>query len=146
MSAPSTIIELVERFERNLHLYKAGSYNETQVRREFIDPFFETLGWDVANKRGYAEAYKDVIHEFSLKTTDTKEAPDYCFRIGGTRNELNEKVISIMYDKQKLKLTRTPQEKTALQRQIESTDKQIDNLVYRLYGLTEEEIKIVEGE
>jgi type II restriction/modification system DNA methylase subunit YeeA len=32
-----------------------------------------------------------------------------------------------------------------LQRQIDATDKQIDNLVYQLYNLTEEEIKIVEG-
>jgi hypothetical protein len=36
-------------------------------------------------------------------------------------------------------------EKTALQRQIEATDRQIDSLVYELYGLTEEEIRIVEG-
>lgn len=28
--------------------------------------------------------------------------------------------------------------------QISATDKQIDNLVYELYGLTDEEIKIVE--
>ena len=40
---------------------------------------------------------------------------------------------------------RTPQEKESLQRQIAATDRQIDNLVYELYGLTEEEIKIVEG-
>ncbi len=32
-----------------------------------------------------------------------------------------------------------------LEMQIEATDKEIDALVYRLYGLTEEEIKIVEG-
>lgn len=32
-----------------------------------------------------------------------------------------------------------------IQRQIEATDKQIDTLVYELYGLTEEEIEIVEG-
>ena len=38
---------------------------------------------------------------------------------------------------------RTPHEKTALQRQIEATDGQIDALVYELYGLTEEEISIV---
>jgi hypothetical protein len=31
-------------------------------------------------------------------------------------------------------------------RQIVATDKQIDKLVYELYGLTEEEIRIVEGE
>jgi len=40
---------------------------------------------------------------------------------------------------------KTDQEKTALQRQIDATDRQIDQLVYELYGLTEEEIKIVEG-
>jgi len=34
----------------------------------------------------------------------------------------------------------------ALQRQIDATDRQIDRLVYELYGLTEEEIKIVEEE
>ena len=31
-----------------------------------------------------------------------------------------------------------------VQRKIEETDKEIDNLVYRLYGLTEDEIKVVE--
>lgn len=35
--------------------------------------------------------------------------------------------------------------KTALQLQIDATDRQIDRLVYELYGLTEEEIGIVEG-
>jgi hypothetical protein len=35
-------------------------------------------------------------------------------------------------------------ERTMLQRQIEATDRQIDALVYELYGLTEEEIGIVE--
>jgi hypothetical protein len=38
---------------------------------------------------------------------------------------------------------KTAHEKTALQRQIEATDQQIDQLVYELYGLTEEEIRIV---
>ncbi len=34
---------------------------------------------------------------------------------------------------------------TALQQQITATDKQIDALVYELYGLTEEEVRVVEG-
>ncbi len=38
-----------------------------------------------------------------------------------------------------------PDEKERLQRQIAMTDRQIDALVYELYGLTEEEIKILEG-
>lgn len=36
-------------------------------------------------------------------------------------------------------------EKTLLQRQVEATDASIDKLVYELYGLTAEEIAIVEG-
>jgi len=84
MSAPAIITDLIERFERNLSSYKSGLYNETQVRLEFINPFFEALGWDVSNVKGYAEAYKDVIHEYSQKTGDTVKVPDYCFRIGST--------------------------------------------------------------
>lgn len=44
-----------------------------------------------------------------------------------------------------LAAAQTPAEKTVLQRQIEATDAQIDALVYALYGLSEAEIKIVEG-
>ncbi len=82
---PKQLEELVERFERNIESYSNQAYNETQVRREFIDPFFEALGWDVANKAGYAEAYKDVIHEDAIKMGGATKAPDYCFRIGGAR-------------------------------------------------------------
>jgi hypothetical protein len=40
---------------------------------------------------------------------------------------------------------RTPQEQEMVKREIESTDREIDQLVYELYGLSEDEIKIVEG-
>jgi len=85
MPAPQIILELIERFERNIESYKSNGYNETQVRREFIDPFFEALGWDVNNTAGHAEAYKDVIHEDAVKVSGVTKAPDYSFRIGGQR-------------------------------------------------------------
>jgi len=85
MAVPKKVRELVELFERNREAYRSGRYNETQLRVEFIDPFFESLGWDVHNKEGYAEAYKDVIHEDAIKVGGATKAPDYCFRIGGTR-------------------------------------------------------------
>ena len=44
----------------------------------------------------------------------------------------------------KSKDARLEQERTMLSRQIEATDTQINTLVYELYGLTEEEIAIVE--
>ncbi|MBN9542722.1 MAG: N-6 DNA methylase [Alphaproteobacteria bacterium] len=46
----------------------------------------------------------------------------------------------------KLVATNNPNDKTKIQRQIEATDKEIDFLVYKLYGLTDEEIRIVEEE
>ena len=45
---------------------------------------------------------------------------------------------------QQLAAAMTPHEKTVLETQITATDRQIDRLVYDLYGLTEDEIKIVE--
>jgi hypothetical protein len=39
---------------------------------------------------------------------------------------------------------KTPHDKESLQRQIDATDRQIDQLVYELYGLTDDEIRIVE--
>jgi type I site-specific restriction endonuclease len=84
-SAPKEVVDLVERFDRNLDAYRSSAYNETRLRREFVDPFFRALGWDVDNESGAAEAYKDVIHEDSIKIGGATKAPDYCFRIGGTR-------------------------------------------------------------
>src|SRR6266481_8529064 len=82
---PQRVLELVERFDRNREAYRSPNYNETQLRREFLDPLFKSLGWDIDNEQGYAEAYKDVVHEDAIKVGEATKAPDYCFRIGGTR-------------------------------------------------------------
>ncbi len=85
MAAPQAVTDLVERFERNRESYQSSGYNETQLRREFLDPLFVALGWDVDNRQGHAEAYKDVIHEDAIKVGGATKAPDYCFRVGGRR-------------------------------------------------------------
>lgn len=54
---------------------------------------------------------------------------------------LVDKMLSLNKQLQKIK---SNSERIALQRQIDATDKQIDDLVYKLYNLTPEEIKIVE--
>ncbi|MBN2580530.1 MAG: Eco57I restriction-modification methylase domain-containing protein [Pirellulales bacterium] len=83
MAVPSVVEELVERFEAHRVTYQSEQYNEAQLRGEFINPLFEALGWDVYNKKGYAEAYKEVIHEAAIKIGGRTKAPDYCFRAGG---------------------------------------------------------------
>ncbi|MFH0980206.1 MAG: TaqI-like C-terminal specificity domain-containing protein [Planctomycetota bacterium] len=82
---PQVVLDLVARFREHREDYQRQAYNEAQVRREFIDPFFKALGWDVFNEGGLAEAYKDVIHEDAIKVGGSTKAPDYCFRIGGVR-------------------------------------------------------------
>lgn len=58
--------------------------------------------------------------------------------------QATERVREMLDLQKRLANAKTTHEKTLLQRQIASTDHQIDQLVYELYGLTEEEIKIVE--
>ena len=79
------LTHLIAKFEQNLESYRNPAYGEAEVRVEFINPLFEALGWDVTNKAGIAEAYKDVIHEDAVKVGGATKAPDYSFRIGGTR-------------------------------------------------------------
>ncbi|MEN8219893.1 MAG: TaqI-like C-terminal specificity domain-containing protein [Pseudomonadota bacterium] len=76
---------LVERFTSQLDTYKQSSYNETQTRTDFINPFFKALGWDVNNEQGLAETYRDVVHEDALKIGRATKMPDYSFRVGGVR-------------------------------------------------------------
>ena len=56
--------------------------------------------------------------------------------------QLVEQMLSLH---RSLATSKTQHENTVLQNQIDATDWQIDQLVYELYGLTEDEIKIVEG-
>jgi len=77
------ISELVERFEEQFDSYKNVNYNETLTRRDFIDPFFKALGWDIDNEQGHAEAYREVIHEDRVRIGKATKAPDYSFRLSG---------------------------------------------------------------
>ncbi len=76
METPQVVLDLVDRFECNRDVYCSNQYNETQTRHEFIDPFFMALGWDVNNEKGYAEAYKEVIHEDAIKVGGATKAPE----------------------------------------------------------------------
>jgi type I restriction-modification system DNA methylase subunit len=60
------------------------------------------------------------------------------------RDRIVDLVAQTLALHRQLAAAKTPHEKTALQNQIDATDRQIDRLVYELYGLTDEEIRIVE--
>jgi type II restriction/modification system DNA methylase subunit YeeA len=63
--------------------------------------------------------------------------------------ELTKQKIKLSLSQESEWLTFFEEEKQkalAIKNEIDKTDKEIDNMVYALYGLTDEEIKIVEGE
>jgi len=81
------------------------------------------------------------VQQVPIHLIDTSNPQDVA------RHDRMVSLVERMLDLHKqLSEARTPQEQTALQRRIEATDKQIDALVYELYGLTEDEITIIEGQ
>ena len=89
---------------------------------------------------GWITCTKQYVGKLPIRTIDFSDPTEK------TRHEQMVKLVEQMLDLHKqLAEAKEPQTKTVLQRQIETTDRQIDRLVYELYELTEDEIKIVEG-
>ncbi len=76
---PEKLRELIAKFQINEAHYKSPEFLETQVRVEFINPLLRLLGWDVDNEAGYAQSYKDVIHELHI---GNRRHIDYAFKVG----------------------------------------------------------------
>jgi len=95
---PSRIEELIETFDRNIEAYRSQQYNEAQLRREFIDPFFEELGWDNTNKAGHAQGYNDVIHEDAIKIGWFVTLPTEKTRIQRQINNTDKQIDKLVYD------------------------------------------------
>ena len=89
-------------------------------------------------KGGYLRYIYQYVGKLPIRKID-KNLPNDIY----TYTSLMELVEHIL-DLHK-RTTQTPFEQEQLEREIAATDAQIDRLVYDLYGLTDEEIKIVEG-
>ena len=73
------LAELVDKFNRQRDRYLSPDYNETEVRVEFIDRFFEALGWDVYNTAGLGKYERAVARE----VTEVSGRFDYQFQMHG---------------------------------------------------------------
>ena len=89
---------------------------------------------------GYFAANKQFIKQLPIRAIDFKKPADKA------RHDklvvLVDKLLGLM---PKLRAATAESEKATLQNAVTATDQQIDDLVYDLYGLTEDEIKLVEG-
>ena len=88
---------------------------------------------------GYYAYNKQYIEKLPIRTIDFDNSDDI-----SKHDEIVKLVEQMLKLHTDINTARTPQDKELLQRQIDATDKQIDKLVYELYGLTDDEIKVVE--
>ncbi|KXA95217.1 hypothetical protein AKJ36_01250 [candidate division MSBL1 archaeon SCGC-AAA259I07] len=72
--------ELVQAYDQRKEEYRHEDYNESEVRADFIDPFFEALGWDVDNRKGRPRHLREVKREASVEDEESVKKPDYEFR------------------------------------------------------------------
>lgn len=106
-----TIEELVEKYKTHIDYYKDPSYNETLLRNDFLNPFFELLGWDIKNSSGKPTNEREVILEEGLKenAAENSKKPDYTFRLYSERKfflEAKKPSISIESDPKTAKQVR----------------------------------------
>ena len=78
------LIKQFESQEENI-TKSSSSYNETETRSDFINKFFELLGWDVTNERGLPRPLREVILEANVGVDEKTKKPDYEFRFNGIR-------------------------------------------------------------
>ena len=75
-------IDLAKKFICNYEYYKTDSYNETELRNDYLNPFFKLLGWDIYNEKGLPPHLREVVHESVVYDEDSKKHPDYLFKTG----------------------------------------------------------------
>ena len=148
MAVPEAFRALVEKYEFQRPTISPSQYNETQLRREFVDKFFA----DVESHCRMVALVSQMLESISdLKARNGfREELIRVLRLLNNSGLLPIRAKTALrrnrpISSRKLQDAKLDHDKTLLQRQVEATDAAIDKLVYELYGLTEEEIKIVEG-
>jgi hypothetical protein len=89
---------------------------------------------------GWLSANKQFLGQLPIRKIDFSDSADKA-----RHDHIVKFVEQMLETKEKLGKAKTEAETDRLEMQCEKLDRQIDEAVYGLYGLTEEEIKIVEG-
>lgn len=106
-----TIKQLIEKYQSDRNYYLTNKYNETLLRSDFLDPFFELLGWDIKNNAGKPTNEREVILEEALKAnaSENSKKPDYTFRLFSERKfflEAKKPFVKIEADNETAKQVR----------------------------------------
>lgn len=77
----NTVCELVKDFKENEERYLSPQYQEAEVRRDFVDKFFEALGWDVYHNTQKNPYEQEVKVEKGVNVGKAQKRADYAFYI-----------------------------------------------------------------
>jgi type I restriction-modification system DNA methylase subunit len=78
-AAFETIKQLVADFKAQESAYLSPSYQESQIRQDFIDKFFTALGWDVAHNIQKNPYQQEVHIENKVHMAGSQRRADYAF-------------------------------------------------------------------
>lgn len=71
-AAHARVCELIDRFERHARdNYLQPGYQEAEARKDFIDPFWKALGWDVDHEREHNPCEQEVKVERGVSSHGT---------------------------------------------------------------------------
>jgi ADP-heptose:LPS heptosyltransferase len=126
-------ITLKTAYQKQGLLYLLGLLNSKLLRWYFPHVSAPFRG-------GWLSANRQFLSQLPIRTINFSDPTDKA-----RHDKMVALVEQMLLLHKQLAAAKTPDDKTRIQRQIDATDQQIDQIVYELYGLTEKEIQIVEG-
>lgn len=119
-------------------------YLEARVRVDFINPFFQVLGWDVGNVGGLPGRFfkfsAPYLRQVPIKRIDFADRHE---------RRIHDSIVDLVNEQMKLGLNQrdalTPQEASRLGRQRAALDTAIDDMVQKLYGATSADVELITG-
>ncbi|UPG89504.1 N-6 DNA methylase [Luteibacter aegosomaticola] len=75
------VVELIDSFQEHINKFLQPNYQEAEVRKDFIDPFFEALGWDVLHRSQRNPWEQEVKVEKTVAFALTQKKADYSFSL-----------------------------------------------------------------
>ena len=119
-----------------------------QLELEYLLGVFNSRLITYYHKKKYLDEFKMRFQKILIK--DCKRIPIHAIDLSNPaeksgHDKMVELVNTLLELNRQLQKTKTSQETIIIKRQVETVDVEIDNLVYAFYGLTKEEIAIVEN-
>ena len=118
--------------------------DNSPVKLKFVLAILNSNLLNFYHTNRYLDQSKNVFQKILIE--NAKNFPIRIANRKGLENQIIKLVDRMLFVQKKLHNTTSPSEKTIYQKDVDRLDRDIDNLVYELYELTPEEIRIVEGE